>query len=329
MNWKDVQEEVIKNLREEQKVWLEDTVDLKAKDIKKMSTEELRKVFPGKPKESDNNQLLSTVNDSRLIYTLIWQCYLKIKSGELSPLMGNLRSFWYRELGPFLKYHNLFETDEGPPIRWLSRGGGRENYMLDKMSKAFDQFVLRGFFRFKGEFQFQDPRESFRIMGRKTPSRIFFTEKEGLFWLCQKYAKDYGITVVAAHGEPGLLTMEYLADELKARKVKKVKIAALTDYDPWGFNIAKGFSKKIGDSIFGFTEIIPIHLTCLDLFDKDVIAYAKRDLSKVNPSKKKQVDKWMAVTHGIDNEPYGMHIDNANFEKVKDAVEAWLDLSKS
>lgn len=321
-----LQDDVVATLTDEQNNWLNGKVDLKAKDIKKMSTELLRKTFPGKPKESQNHELLSTVNDSRLIYTFIWQCYLKIKAGELSPLMGNLRSFWYRELGPLLKYHHIFETDEGPPIgRFRGRKGGREGYMLDKMSKAFDQFVLRGFFKFKGEFQFQDPREAFRIMGRKTPGRVFFTEKEGLFWLCQKYAKDYGITVVAAHGEPGLLTMEYLADELKARKVKRVKIAALTDYDPWGFNIADSFKDKMEEAVFGFKEIIPVHLTKLDLFDEDVVAYAKRDLTKVSPSKKKQVEAWMKVTHGINNEPYGMHIDNANFKKVKVAVEAWIN----
>ena len=325
MNCKDVQKEVIKNLTEEQNEWLKKKVDLKAKDIRNMLTEDIRKTFPGKPKESNNHQFLSTVNDSRLIYTFIWQCYIKIKAGQLNPIMGNMRSFWYKELGPLMKRHNIVQTDEGPPIRGLSRGGGRELYLLDKMSKAFDQFALRAFFKFKGEFQFQDPREAFRIIGKNKPSHVFFTEKEGLFWLCKQYAKDYGITVIASHGEPGLLTMEYFADELKARKVKKVKIASLTDYDPWGFNIAESFAEKLREPIFGFKQVIQTPLTCMDLFDQAVIDYAKRDLNKVSPSKVKQVDDWMTITHGIKGERYGMHIDNANFEKVKIVVEAWFN----
>jgi len=34
-------------------------------------------------------------------------------------------------------------------------------------------------------------------------------------------------------------------------------------------------------------------------------------------------------TGGIDGEAYGMHIDNANFEKVRLAVEEWLNPGKS
>jgi len=327
MSLKELQKEVMDKLTEEQDKWLRGKVDLSAKDMKKMSSEELRKTFPGKPKESEGHVFLSTVNDSRLIYTFIWQCFLKIKAGELNPVKGNLRSFWYKEFGPLMKEHNLVESDEGPPIR--VRGSGRENYLLDKMSKAFDQYVLRDFFKFKGEFEFQDPREAFRILGRNKPSRVFYTEKEGLFWLCKQYGKDYGITVIASHGEPGLLTMEYFADELKARKVKKVKVAALTDFDPWGFNIAESFAEKLREPVFGFKEVIATHLTSLSLFDKDVVAYAKRDLSKVSASKKKQVDAWVKDTGGIDGEAYGMHIDNANFEKVKTVVENWLNFGKS
>jgi DNA topoisomerase VI subunit A len=325
MNLKEMKKEIRDRLTDEQDEWLKEKVDLKAKDIKNMTTEELRRTFPGKPKESESHELLSTINDSRLIYTFIWQCFLKIKACELKPVKGNLRSFWYKELGPLMKLHNLVQTDEGPLLR--VRGAGREKYLLDKMSKAFDQYVLRAFFRFKGEFQFQDPREAFRIIGRNKPSCVFYTEKEGLFWLCEQYAKKYGITVIASHGEPGLLTMEYFADELKARKVKNVKVAALTDYDPWGYNIAESFAEKLREPVFGFDKVITTHLTSLDLFDKDVIDYAKRDLTKVSPSKKKQVDKWVEDTGGIYGEAYGMHIDNANFDKVEIAVKKWLGLS--
>lgn len=345
MKWKDIQEEVIAGLNDDQRRWLREKADLEAGDVVKMSVEEVRRRFPGKPKPGDgpDDDPLSTVNDSGIIHTVVWQAYLKLMVDEMLPVKGNLRSFWYKVLGPFYKHLNLLETDEGPPLRVesyrdflelaqdggnrgeferLYRGTGRELYLQDKMSKVFDQFVLRGFFRFKGEFQFQDPREAFRIIGRKNPRFIFFTEKEGLFWFCEKIAKELNITVVASHGEPGYLTMEYLSDELKKRKVKNVEVAALTDYDPWGFNIAKSFAEKMSEPVFGFSVNLT-HLTGLKLFDEDKIDYFKRDLRKVSASKKKQVDRWVRETGGINGEPFGLHVDNANLGKVDNAIKKW------
>ncbi len=347
MGWEDVQEEVLKRLTPEQLGWLKKSVDLEVSDLREMSTKEIRKRFPGDPEGPE----ISTVDDARLIRTFIWQSYLMIKAGELSPVKGNLRSFWYRDLRPFYKNHNLLESDEGPALflgvsygmedilealsgggerrmdlfglfDTISFGAGREFYLTDKMGKSFDQFVLRAFFRFKGEFEFQDPREAFRIIGRKRPRLIFFTEKEGLFWLCEEIARKYGISAMASHGEPGYLTLEYFSDDLKDHDVRNVEIAALTDYDPWGYNIAREFGRKFQEPVFGF-GVKTTHLTSLDLFKPEVIEYAKRDLRKVSPSKRKQVEEWMKETGGIGGEPYGMHVDHAEFPRIRAAVEKW------
>jgi len=245
-------------------------------------------------------------------------------------MKGNLRSFWYKELRPIFKKHNLLDKDEGPPVRSRYRSESpRETYILDRMSKIFDQFVLRGFFKFKDEFEFQDPREAFRIIGRKNPRFIFFTEKEGLFWFCEKVAKELGITTIASHGEPGLLTMEYFADELKKRKVKNIVLACLTDYDPWGYNIARSFKEKLEEPVFDF-KVKFTNLTVLkEIFEPEVVEEKKRDLNNVSDSKKKQVEDWMKETGGIDGKPYGMHIDNANFEKVWKAIEKWYKDEKN
>lgn len=254
-----------------------------------MRTSEIRKRFPG---ELIGEPPLSTVDDARLIRTFVWQAWLMIKAKQLKSVRGNLRSFWYRDPGPFYKKHELLISDEGPLkmmsslmgvsfgmesllevfseaggelTELLRSGKGRELYLIDKMGKSFDEFVLRGFSRFKGEFEFQDPRESFRIIGRKKPRIIFFTEREGLFWLCEEIAKKYGISAVASHGEPGYLTMEYFSGELKRHEVINLEVGALTDYDPWGYNIAKEFGRKLEEPVFGF-KVRTTHLTSLGLF---------------------------------------------------------------
>ncbi|HPZ10222.1 MAG TPA: hypothetical protein PL110_19180 [Candidatus Eremiobacteraeota bacterium] len=257
-DWTVIAQEVLGSINSGQDEWLRRNVDVEASDIRKMTTEEIKERFPGRFKliQDENNRKVDGVNDARLIRTFIWQSYLMIRSHELEPMKGNMRTFWYRELGPLLKDHGLYDADrfEGEKlpdevlriiddfiddevrVRELERvfrDKGRELYLLDKMSKSFDTFVLLGFFRFRDEFDFQDPREAFRIIGVKRPRYIFFTEKEGLFWLCKEIAKTYGISAVASHGEPGYLTMEYFADALRAKGVRNVEIGALTDYDPW------------------------------------------------------------------------------------------------
>ncbi len=279
-------------------------------------------------------------------------CKYLLMCPMIEPLEGNLRSFWYRDQGPFIKFHNLLVTDEAPILAMrgvtdvfpdvielmenfiqirdfdgfedilFRGGGGREMYLTNKMGISFDQFVIRGFFRFQGEFKFQDSREFFRVIGKKRPRFILYTEKEGLFWLCKDIAQELGITVIASQGEPGWLTMEYFSDALKARGVKNVEVVALTDYDPWGYNIAKNFGEKLMEPVFGF-GVKTEHLTSLDLFTKESIKYKKRDLTQVSYSKRKQVDDWMKITGGINGEPFGMHIDNADFGRIKTAVKKW------
>jgi len=77
MNWQEVQEKVLKNLKPDQLGWLEKRdIEFKIGDIRKMTLAEIRKLFPEK-KDS------SKINDSKLIMNFIWQSYLMIKSREL------------------------------------------------------------------------------------------------------------------------------------------------------------------------------------------------------------------------------------------------------
>ena len=332
-NWQTLQDEMIKKLTPTQAKWFKEgkgkkVVVLKER-FKDLNIEKIREYFKDEKEKG--------INDSLLVTSLIWQSFVLIEARVIDPMNGNMRSFWYRELRPFLVKNGLLGNDEIPGINTidiespieiydegLSKGAGREIYILNLMSRKFDDYVLEGFFKFKGAFKFTDPRKYYRIIGKNKPRYIFFTEKEGLWELCKEIAKEYGISAVAAHGEPGLLTTEYLADELKARDVKNVKIGALTDYDPWGYNIADSFGEKLGSEVFNLVIEKNSKLTSLDLFTEETIEYKKRDLTTVNPKKKKQVDDWMKITHGINDEPYGMHVDNAEIKRVKKRVEEWL-----
>jgi len=81
----------------------------------------------------------------------------------------------------------------------------------------------------------------------------------------------------------------------------------------------------MAEPIFEFKKVNSKNLTNLDLFTKEVIEYAKRDLSKVSPTKKRQVDDWMKITNGIDGKAFGMHVDHAEIDLIWKAVDNWYN----
>ena len=114
-NWMEEAKKALGSINSGQDEWLRKNVDVDCPDIRKMTTKEIKERFPGRLKPVQNpqnpneqNNQDKGVNDARLIRTFIWQSYLMIKSDELESMKGNMRTFWYRELGPFLKYHGLY-----------------------------------------------------------------------------------------------------------------------------------------------------------------------------------------------------------------------------
>lgn len=212
----------------------------------------------------------------------------------------------------------------------------RERYIVNTMTGAFGTFKLNGVFHYKDDFGFVDPRESYRIIGDNRPRVIFFTEKEGLWWLCKELSKKYKITVIASQGESSLLAMEFLVELLKKKKVRSVVVGALTDYDPWGFAIAMNFAIKLAaDVFFGGGKV---HLTRLNgsqadlkkLFTPEEIERGKRDLTNYSQYKQSQVEEWMKITDGIGGGKYGIHVDPAQRDRLMAVAESWIkDVSRN
>jgi hypothetical protein len=372
MSWKELEKKALAGLKQDAQSWVRTNVNLREdNDLLGKSREELLAMFPWVTKVKGRKY--HSLNDTACITTLIWQGWLRIKSGEMEPILGNLRTFWYRNLEPFYVDKDLLESDMGPPLgarelmaaaamlelgaaEWVLKNAkeaepfeffsllakknkgiaarvgraARETSLQNAISDCFDAFVLNGVFRFQDEFKFADPRSDFRIIGSKRPRVVFFTEKEGLWWLCEYAAAKNGITVICSHGEPGLLAMEYFYDALKKEKVSSVDVGALTDYDPWGYAIAENFKEKLQASVFfGGSKV---KLKALDASQKDLkglftdeeLEAGKRDLTKYSQYKQSQVDEWFEKTDGIKGKRYGIHIDLAGREKLKAAVDRWV-----
>lgn len=370
--WKETEEAELEKLPPHARGWVRDHVNLESgNDLVTKSRSELLAMFDDKK---------GGLDDRGCLRTLIWQEWLKIMNGDASAVEGNLRTFWYNRYEPFCIDKDLLESDLAIPeevlasvifeenprlLEYLAEpvgtrrelderlGGrrpgiaariwrsGRERYLQNLVSVCFDGFVLNGVFRFQGAFRFNDPRESYRIIGHNKARYIFFTEKEGLWRLCEEVHDKHGITVVASKGEPGLLAMEYIYDALRRKKVGTLEIGAITDYDPWGSAIAENFAGKMRLDIFYGAKVkkdekgegeSKVSNTVLNgtqddltkFFTPQEIERGKRDLRNYSQYKKSQVDKWMDKTHGIKDEPYGIHVDLARRDKLRAEVDRWL-----
>lgn len=70
-------------------------------------------------------------------------------------------------------------------------------------------------------------------------------EKRSHFKFIQGFNSQYGVSVLAAGGIPGMITMEFFTDALKKAitqsHLKEIPIITLTDYDPAGDLIVSTF----------------------------------------------------------------------------------------
>ena len=374
VSWKDFEQSSLAKLSPEAAAYVRKAVNLEPdNDLRLMDREQLLKIYGKKLTKPDGSSVLA-LNDRKLLRTLIWQNWLQLKSKEIEPPRGNVRTYWYRQLEPFLIDKQLLIDDHGAALRKLNarskarlmrklgfdyrvvvrRGNpaerrrvnleAREIYLQNLISLIFGEFVRAGVFRYQDDWEFNNPREGFYIIGRDRPRIVFATEKEGLWWLCMWANKKYGISVVASQGEPGLLSTEFLVDKLKKAKghgdhemrVSSLILGMLTDFDPWGWAIAENMRKKLALSIF-FNGKVTLHR--LDetraSIDRIVLPAVqkkyRRDMDDYSAQRKKgQIEAWGKRTGGLSlpGDPpgkyYGIHVDLADRDRLKAMIDTWM-----
>lgn len=358
MGWLETQAEVLVKLKSDVEAddlkWLHMNVDLSCPDLNSetITAEFIRERF----------RYRGHLNNARLTRTFIWQCWLKVKCGELEPVEGNIRSFWYQHLEDFYRGHELFKPDFNQPpatTPYIETSPtvldtpiaeddttqfdlvGRispEDLLIDTMTRLMADFVNHHIFRFGGEFKFQRPMGSKSLIGRDRKKLLFFTEKEGLWaTTCDplhKAKNKRSISVMASDGEPSLLTLEYFVNDFDENGVSELIVGAMCDYDPWGFWIAWNLDHKLssfrrqgekdakGRLIPYFKSVTTYILTTPDLFT-DANIKAGRDLSAFKDQT--LVKNWMAVTHGVHGKPIGLHVDSVVKELRRQRANDWIE----
>lgn len=291
--------------------WLERSITWESPDLRDITGQLLRQLFP-EPNHPER------INDNRLLLTLIWQWWLLILMGSADPVRGNLRSFWYQVVEPFYREHRLLAptegfmelvgslpTEVGDLPTGVSDRSNRAARVVELMTENLGKFVRHRIFKFSGEFEFQRPMDHLSFVGKDDAKYLFFTEKEGLWWLCEMlYGEpEKSISVMASNGQPSFLSLEYYARDL-IRRTKKVWIGVFSDYDPWGWSIAINVADKL--RFLGMNQVEAYYLTSPELFTPQQIANG-HDLS--HHPQQSQVQHWLEDTGGVEGRPIALHID--------------------
>ena len=320
---------------ERRRRWLEERIRLDAPDVRTLQTrEEALAWFPRRARGRPD------VNDAWLIRTFTWQLVLRILAGEERPVRGNLRSMWYRELRKILLRLGLMTPEDdipasGPAVALRvngvlapqPRGTDRGKYLLDLLEDAFQEMFLAGFFRY-ADLEVYDARENFWTLGVSRGNIVFFTEKEGLYWLCREIQARFDVTIVASRGSPIWITVDYLRAVLRRRNYANLWVVCLTDFDPWGHAIARQARSKLADPVNGFRNVRMHVLTHLGLFTPERLQGSKRYLLTGHEGEgdpvRTVVERWVEETGGIGGEPYGIHVDHAEPHLVVEGFAQWL-----
>lgn len=266
------------------------------KDIRGLRRSELKRYFGS----STSKRIIL----SKLIKSLIWQAYTRIKEGTEAPITGNLRTFWYRFLKPALAK---------VPKKYL---GKSDPY--DAMSKLFMELALElKLFSYR-DFDFTDENWENRRLGTERPEVLVFAEKRGWVRILRRFHKEYGVSMLALGGYPSALTSSYTATDIKAllKEGQAVRLIGLVDFDPSGDLIALSFRRQLELAGLEVSELVtliePRHYSEEEL---DLYRY------RLPKSQRAKTDAWLEKTGGVAGERYGLEAESMPVERLEELVK--------
>ena len=292
----------------------------------------------------------SGVDDSELIRTYLWQSLISILIGTVEPIGGNVRSLWYQRLKPFYRRHQLLitdlEVDPLLPAEFRKRYATRADRIADTMCLLLAEVVMHRVFRY-ADMGFTAPLAVRARAGRGRPRSFLVTEKEGLWGTVQlfytgKIKPDQpaaagpdkkpviitfpSISAFASNGQPSLLALESFEPTLK-KKTKSLRVGALVDYNPYGYQIALAYTDKL--TFLGF-DVRTYLLSRADWFTPEQVADGEDYSHCPTQGEQTLADEWFALTGGINGQKIGVDVDVVSKAKLMMHCYAWIQaLEKS
>ena len=239
---------------------------------------------------------------AKCVKNLIWQDHGKILSGELPPIRGNIRSYWYARVKPVLARARAKKYAE------------KYGMMIEKLV----EFVLHKRLFNYGDFGFTDEGAHNRQIGEVNPHVILVAEKVGHLTLLEEIKQDYENTIVALGGQPSVLSSEYFIAELGQTgfdTANPIRLLTIVDYDPSGESIAKSFIHHL--KTLGFTgEITRVDLAHPSRMTEDRVRLHKYHLSSASEKNKNWARKTGSLSDYGYRTIYGLEADAMTWEEL-------------
>ena len=286
------------NEQELKKILKKEGIAIFAEDMRSLNREALAKKLAAR----NSGRIVL----KKLIKSIIWQAFQRIQSGTEPPLIGNIRTFWYRFVKPVLA---KIPDDEGLKT---------DPYEI--MLRAFNEMIMeQRLFRY-ADFDFTDEGWEQRRLGTTRPEVLIFAEKTGWIRLLRRWHERWGVSVLALGGFPSALTSEYTATHLAPLIGEKtVQLIGIVDFDPSGSLIASSFRGQLEASGLKVSEpkllIEPKHYKSEEL---RMFAYP------LPKSQKTKLINWLEETGGIEGEAMGLESESLPIERLETLLESLL-----
>lgn len=280
---------------------------LKREGIRLFEHEDIRRFDIERLKEEFGAVSSGRIVLTKVIKNLIWQAVAQVRSGQLSGLDGNLRSFFYTHIKPVMaRIPGALE-------------GARDPYdtMLDVFVELVEEYGLVSYV----ELDLDDENYHHRKIGERHPNLIVFAEKIGFFRFLERLHRDLGITVAALGGTPSVLSTEFWVKSLaeKVELTDEFVVLSVTDWDPSGFQIAEAQLRQLRS--FGIEQIRHESLIHPKHYTADEIELFRFPL----PGRQKTKNKnWLDETGGIEGELFGLESDSMPRQRLRGLVEKGL-----
>ncbi len=254
-----------------------------ARPIHLMPREELLANFA----DSAGNPVISL-----LIANFLYQFAANIRTGAAKPLEGgNVRSLWY-----MIK----------PAISRLGALEGSDHYKT--LSEVMARLVSHKIVTYK---EYGLGEEENWAIGKTRPAVILLAEKRSHFRFIKGFNEQYGVSVLAAGGIPGMITMEFFTDAFKKAipqiHLKEILVITLTDYDPSGDLIISTFLDNLKTYNIPRTKFV--RLVSPANFTPDEVEGYKYALVGDDEATPTMVRKWLKKTGGINGQAFGLETD--------------------
>ncbi len=151
-----------------------------------------------------------------------------------------MRMYWYKVFKPL--YSRLGIITEDTDERRMRQLSGYISGVMSELVQA-DKIAYRDLNIIDRSRQANEAEEF-----TENPHIIAFIEKDAAYSAMKQLHETYGITVLSGKGQPSFAKTENILDKLEPICPEKdLAVITFTDYNPYGWNIARGFYRQVTD----------------------------------------------------------------------------------